>query len=262
MKNLFAGLLLLAVAPAFAQNAVLLREDSLRTEPFADAKAVAKVAAGAAARVVERKGSWSLVESDGKKGWVRGLNLKIEGAAKQKAEGVLALETGRQAKGGVAVPLAIRAVPMYGPAATLMGELFDKRDASRTVKLAATPMKDGTLRLELQSPRQGYAYVFMAAARGDALQALFPNAAQPDNDLRAGRKLALPGRGWRVQPPEGKVSLLAIVTDAPLDLALPDKLADGPLFRVSVSDQNRGEIAAALGSGAYGAGTLEFDPKQ
>jgi hypothetical protein len=255
MRIAIALLSLCAAAQAFAQSATLLRADALRAEPFADARAEAQVAAGDMVRIVERKGTWSLVEGAGKRGWVRGLNLKTDGAA-IKREGVLALETGRQAQGGVVVPLAIRQVSVPGSAARLIEDLFDGRDKPRAVRLGAKRAGDGSLTMDVVSPRAGYAYVFMATNAGDALQCLFPNTLQPDNDVAAGKVLALPAGGWK--GPEGPVRLLAIVTDAPLDLAIADKQADGPLFRLSVGAANRDALASALsGEAPYGAALIQ-----
>src|SRR3974390_2403589 len=114
MKTIFGMLFALITVPAFAQDAVLMRADTLRAEPYADAQAVAQAAAGDSLRVVEQKGTWSRVESNGHRGWVRGLNLRLSGALPVKAEGVAALQTGRQAKGGIAVPLAMRGIGLTG----------------------------------------------------------------------------------------------------------------------------------------------------
>src|SRR5437879_2718230 len=114
MRLAFILLLCALAAPAIAQTAVLLRADTLRAEPYADAAPVSPAAAGDAVRVLERRGSWSYVEAGGGKGWLRALNLRSEGAAALKREGVLAIETGRKAQGGVSVPLAVRSVKVPG----------------------------------------------------------------------------------------------------------------------------------------------------
>ena len=92
-----------------AQSAAVLRADTLRAEPFADAKAVAEVPAGGKLQLLERKGTWANAEYQGRRGWLRALNIKSDSAAPVRSEGVLALQTGRAAQGGgVAVPLAVR----------------------------------------------------------------------------------------------------------------------------------------------------------
>ena len=73
----------------------------------------------------------------------------------------------------------------------------------------------------------------MAPNAGGDLVCVFPNAAQPDNDLAAGKALSLPAGGWRVDP-ESAMRLIAVVSDTPLDLALEGKRAEGALFALSV----------------------------
>jgi hypothetical protein len=235
----------------------------LRAEPFADAGAVAQAAAGDGVRVVERKGTWSMVEANGKRGWVRALNLKPEGTTGVRREGVLALETGRQAQGGVSVPLAVRGAPLPGAAAKLLAEIYEGRETSRTLRLSAKREADGSLTMELQpGSNRGYAYVFLAGVGGGDLQCLFPNAAQPDNEIAPGKTLALPAGGWQVSP-DGAARLLAVVSDAPFDLMLPDKQVDGPLFHVTVSDSNRAALALALSGGrSYAAASASVSGKR
>jgi uncharacterized protein YgiM (DUF1202 family) len=252
VRIVFILLTLLAAAPALAQTAVLLRADTLRTEPYADAAAVSQAAAGDAVRLLQRKGNWSQVEAGGKQGWLRALNLRSEGAAALKREGVLAMETGRKAQGGVSVPLAVRSIPP-GPAARLLDDIFEAREKPRTVELSARRAADGALTLDVQSPAAGYAYVFMAGATGETLQCLFPNAVQPDNDVAPGKALHLPAGGWRIGP-EGAVRLLTVVTETPLDMVIEGKQAEGPLFKLSVTAANRAALRTALsGGGTYGA---------
>jgi len=248
MKKLFFIALVLAAGPSWAQNAVLVRADTLRAEPFADAGTVASVSAGENLRIVEQKGTWSLVELGSKRGWVRALNLKTAGAAPIKAEGVAALQTGRQAQGGISVPLAVRSLSIGGQAGQLFKQLADRRDVARPVRVSAGQSTDGSLRVSVDANGAGYAYVFSANDAGDSLQCLYPNAAQPDNEYAPGKPLSIAAAG----PMREGVRILAIVTDRPLDLALPDKEADGPLFRVPVSAANRGQLAAALSGGCAG----------
>jgi len=255
MKIGIALLLALAAVPALAQNAVLMRADTLRAEPFADAQAVVQAAAGASLRVVEQKGTWSLVEANGRRGWVRGLNLRLAGALPARAGGVLALQTGRQVKGGIAVPLAIRGIGSPGgPASQLLTELFGKRDAGAAVRASAGQSADGDLKVNIESGRSGYAYVFMTGAAGDSLQCLFPNAGQPDNEVSAGKAMTISTA--LVSDIEAhardRVKILAVVSRQPIDLMLPDKRAEGDSFRVPVSSGNRSALAAAL-SGCAGS---------
>jgi hypothetical protein len=250
MKAWLSVLLFLVCLPALAQNATLLREDTLRDEPFSDAKPLAKIGGGVSVRILERKGNWVSVEARAGRGWIRALNLKGDGPA-VRAEGVAALQTGREAKGGLAVPLAVRAIRVPGPAKRLLDELLGKRDATRVVTLSAQRGSEGELQLELASDRAGYAYVFLADSAAQGVQCVFPNAVQPDNEIVAMKTLALPGKGWRVDADErrGELALLVLIADTPLDLLTLDKQPEGPLFNVPVNADNQERVAAVLSGG-------------
>ena len=58
-----------------AQSAAVLRADTLRAEPFADAKAVAEVPAGGKLQLLERKGTWANAEYQGRRGWLEKRDL-------------------------------------------------------------------------------------------------------------------------------------------------------------------------------------------
>lgn len=259
MKNVLLALLAVCAAwvplAAFAQNAAVLRADTLRAEPYADAKPVAEVPAGAKLRLIERKGTWANAEYQGRRGWMRALNLKADGAAAIKAEGVLALQTGRAAQGGgVAVPLAVRAARPPRHAQMLLEDVFEHRDASRALNFSARLAAPGELELALDSPRAGFAHVFAVDSTGRVLRCLFPSASNPDNEIAAARALTI--AGVRLDPAEkGTVRLLALVADAPPDLMFEDKESDGPYFRLTVTEENRPRIAQALAAGVYSART-------
>ena len=267
MKRTLLMLLIMAASPAMAQTAVLLRADTLRAEPFADAKPVAQAAAGDSFRIVEQKATWSLVEKNGQRGWVRGLNLKSAGSAPVKAEGVAALQTGRQVQGGLAVPLAVRGIGPVGAASQMFKQLFDRRDRALPVRVSAGQSADGSLKVTLDSSRSGYAYVFLAG-EGNTIRCLYPNAAQPDADFAAGKTLSISDNVAR--DPAGRtregVKVLALLTERPIDLALPDKEVEGALFQVRITAANNAQLATALSGGCaaancpgYGAALSEVE---
>lgn len=250
-----AALPIAAIAQNSAQNAAALRADTLRAEPFADAKPVVEVPAGGRLQLIERKGTWANADYQGRRGWMRALNLKAEGAAAIKAEGVLALQTGRAAQGGgVAVPLAVRSARPPRHAQMLLEEVFEHRDASRALNFSARSAASGEVEFALDSPRAGFAHVFAVDASGRVLRCLYPNAANPDNELAAGRTLSV--SGVRIDPAERtQTRFLAVVADAPLDLMFDDKEPDGDFFKLTVNENNRARIGAALAAGIYSART-------
>ncbi len=71
----------LSAAPALAaEKAEIVRASELKDRPFVDATTVQTIAANAPVTVLARQGAWAQVEAGGARGWVRVLNLRLEGA--------------------------------------------------------------------------------------------------------------------------------------------------------------------------------------
>ena len=81
------------VSAQAAENGLIIRAGDLMTEPFIDSAKVGPVAASEPVRMLERRGGWVRVETSGRTGWVRMLNVRLEGAAASLA----APATGRPA---------------------------------------------------------------------------------------------------------------------------------------------------------------------
>ena len=240
-----------AAVPAL--GAAVLRADTLRAEPYADAKAVIEVPAGGKLQLLERKGTWANAEYQGRRGWLRALNLKADGAVPIKAEGVLSQQTGRAAQGGgVAVPLAVRSARPPRHAALLLDDLYDRRDASRALNFSARIAASGEIEFSLDSPRPGFAHVFSVDPAGRVLRCLYPNAASPDHDIAAGRALSF-STARADAGDRGAIRLLALVSDAPLELMLDEKEAEGAYFRLAVTEDNRPRLAQAIAIGVFAA---------
>ena len=93
-----------------AETGTLLKADTLRAQPFGDAKAVAALAAGGKVSILKKDGGWLQVKSGKATGWVRMLSVRT-GSATQKpgaASGVLALASGRAGTGKVVATTGIR----------------------------------------------------------------------------------------------------------------------------------------------------------
>ncbi|MDH4216215.1 MAG: SH3 domain-containing protein, partial [Gallionella sp.] len=65
-----AGMLVLSGAMA-AETGVALKADTIRAEPFGDAKTVATLAASDKVTILGKEGGWLKVSSAKGKGWVR-----------------------------------------------------------------------------------------------------------------------------------------------------------------------------------------------
>lgn len=95
---LLAAVLLCRVTSAeAAEKGQILRAGDLLAQPFIDAAKAGPVTANQPVTILERRGAWASVESNGTKGWVRLLNLRLEaGAARPGAgrPGMASLRTG------------------------------------------------------------------------------------------------------------------------------------------------------------------------
>jgi len=102
--------LLLSGALHAAESGTVIRGDELRTEPFRDAKIVAKLTAGDKLDILRKDGGWYQVNSAKGRGWVRMLSIRKGDARKGggDASGVLALASGRAGTGKVVATTGIR----------------------------------------------------------------------------------------------------------------------------------------------------------
>lgn len=80
----------LLAAPALAaEKAAIVRAGELKDRPFVDAATVQPVAPNQAVTVLIRQGAWAQIDAGGAKGWVRVLNLRLDGAQPQQGGGGL-----------------------------------------------------------------------------------------------------------------------------------------------------------------------------
>ncbi len=86
-----------------------LKVDTLRAEPFADAKSVGSLAKNDVVDIVNKKGAWLHVKSKKSTGWVRLLSVKRGNATKtNQAAGIAAVANGRAGTGKVVSTTGIR----------------------------------------------------------------------------------------------------------------------------------------------------------
>ena len=138
-------------AAARGERLVLARDDTLRQEPLATARAVANLRAGHNLTGFERKGFWRRVEGlRGQVGWVRLSSLRSP-SARPMETGLAALSTGREASGNVVLTSGTRGVAKR------------QKPLTAEVLLAATPNQTELSRL-LQSLPDPQAAVDFAAA--------------------------------------------------------------------------------------------------
>ena len=155
------------------------------------------------------------------------------------------------------------AAPAAGPASTatpaqILQELHGQRDGERGVTAATRKqrLKIGvdTLELELTAQRDGYLYIAQAGSDGQSLYLLYPNALATDNRVRAGQRVALPGKNWELVAgaPAGTETLLLMVTDAPRDLSALAQETTGPFMKTLLGGDGRSRLQSVLSNGTPG----------
>ena len=92
-----------------AETGTALKSDSLRKEPYADAKVAGSFQRGESIQILKKQGAWLQVKTKKSTGWVRLLSVK-RGAATtgNQAAGVLAAASGRAGTGQVVSTTGIR----------------------------------------------------------------------------------------------------------------------------------------------------------
>lgn len=101
--------LLYAGISVAAEKGSALKNDSLRSEPFADAKVTGSFARGENLEIIKKQGAWLQVKAAKGSGWVRLLSVKRGTATKSnQAAGVLAVASGRAGTGQVVSTTGVR----------------------------------------------------------------------------------------------------------------------------------------------------------
>ena len=159
----------------------------------------------------------------------------------------------------VASPLAIPVPPAAAPTALTgaqaLQQMFDQRDAKRTVRVVVNKeqLKIGqdSLDFAVQSDRAGYVYVAMAGSDNKSLYLLFPNDLDQNNKIEANQQLMLPRPNWRVKAggPEGRDNLLIFVADGPRDLTQLGASKTGPFVTSLNNSAGRASLGALMSTG-------------
>lgn len=95
---------------ALANKGSALKSDSIKDEPFHDAKIIGNLEKGESIEILTREGGWYQVKSAKAKGWVRMLGIRRADSPKPAytAKGILDLASGRAGKGKVVLTTGIR----------------------------------------------------------------------------------------------------------------------------------------------------------
>ena len=144
--------------------------------------------------------------------------------------------------------------------AEILTELHQQRDGARRVVATSrqSQLKIGTdlLEIDVTAARDGHLYVALAGSDGKSLYLLYPNDLATDNRVRAGQRVALPGKGWEVVAggPAGTETLLVMVTDAPRDLQSLTSEKSGPFMKTLLDAEGRARLQWILSNGTPSQG--------
>lgn len=81
LLSLAAALFTVSAAQA-AEKGILIRASELKAQPFIDAATTERLAANQPLTILARQGGWMRVDSSGKAGWVRMLNVRLDAIAR------------------------------------------------------------------------------------------------------------------------------------------------------------------------------------
>ena len=115
MKTTLKSLLLIGLVTGLAspilalsaESGTALKMDSLRAEPFADAKTVGSINKNDSVSILTKKGAWLQVKSKSSTGWVRLLSVK-RGGASSGGSNISDIASGRTGTGKVVSTTGIR----------------------------------------------------------------------------------------------------------------------------------------------------------
>ena len=111
MKTTLKTLLLIAlISPILllaGESGVAIKLDSLRAEPFADAKTIGSINKNDSVEILTKKGAWLQVKSKKSTGWVRLLSIK-RGGASSSGSAISDVASGRTGTGKVVSTTGIR----------------------------------------------------------------------------------------------------------------------------------------------------------
>lgn len=111
------------------------------------------------------------------------------------------------------------------------------------------------LQFKVQSPADGYVYVFQATGDGKNAFMLFPNTADRHNRVSAGQSLVLPRPSWELVAggPEGESRLMVVFSKNQRDIGQLLGQEVGPFLDLAVSPMGMQALALAVSRSAHAA---------
>ncbi|MGZ3238927.1 MAG: DUF4384 domain-containing protein [Burkholderiaceae bacterium] len=228
-----------------AATATLASDADLRTEHYADAAVLSRLAKGTSVETLQLEAGWIQVRTGSRVGWVRASQLTATGAyAPPKTA-----EDGRNGPNNVMAISGIRSMPRASNhAAEALAEIHAQRDTNRSVSVTlphpALSIGKDALDLSVTSSHDGYLYLIVLGSDNKSFYMLFPNNLDQDNAIQAGKVLKLPRKKWEIkaQGPSGTDKLLAIVTESPRNLSETGKTKAGPFLTIPTDADGRPDL--------------------
>ena len=110
-RSILQLLLLLPAISLAAEKGTALKADTLRAQPYSDAKTAGSLTRGENVEILSKQGAWLKIKTSKNTGWVRLLSVK-RGAggtsAAGQATGALSVATGRAGTGQVVATTGVR----------------------------------------------------------------------------------------------------------------------------------------------------------
>ena len=113
-------------------SATAIKIDSLRAEPFADAKTVGSLNKNESIEILSKKGAWLQVKSKKSTGWVRLLSVK-RGGASSSGSSIADVASGRTGTGKVVATTGIRGLSAEELKTAKFNEVEMKKMESHTL---------------------------------------------------------------------------------------------------------------------------------
>lgn len=133
MKKLLLLILCTPLLALAGEAGTALKADSVRAEPFADAKTTGSLSKGDSVDILSKKGAWLQIKSKKNSGWVRLLSVKRGGASSNNAVGgAIDVASGRAGTGKVVSTTGIRGLSAEELKAAKFNEVEIKKMESYT----------------------------------------------------------------------------------------------------------------------------------
>jgi uncharacterized protein YgiM (DUF1202 family) len=97
-----------AAYAASTESGTALKADSLKVEPYSDAKTTGNLTKGETVTILAKQGAWLKIKNKKSTGWVRLLSVKRSSTTGSQANGILNVATGRTGTGTIVATTGVR----------------------------------------------------------------------------------------------------------------------------------------------------------